>query len=315
MQCGALAEGHGKHTESAGFSGTPDVAQGQQVPALVVPQYLGGEHAEPEPAHLLLCGNVLDRGGAERPLEGRRRSRVALRDQQHQAIYHQIGRTWWLWCPARGLGGLGRLTQTATCSETAGVQRRGERLQVGLARQPGIEWFETSGGLQQQRRGVASAAGGERDLPAQQVGPGALELVERLCLGRGQQPQRSVERARLGRCPCGGQLALRPESRLGRESGGPFEEGGCRGQAAAGLRPAGGSLELGGDVLIRPGCCLGPVPGPAVGIGAGIGGLGEGTVDAAAAGGRCRLIDGRTDQRVAEGDPGRYREQPVGLGR
>src|SRR5207249_6674422 len=49
---------------------------------------------EPEPAHPLVCGNALDRGGTERPLEGRRRGRVAIRAQRHQAIYYQIGRTW-----------------------------------------------------------------------------------------------------------------------------------------------------------------------------------------------------------------------------
>ena len=32
-----------------------------------------------------------------------------------------------------------------------------------------------------------------------------------------------------------------------------FEERGRRGQAAAGLRPAGRALQLGGDVLVRPG--------------------------------------------------------------
>jgi len=88
-----------------------------------------------------------------------------------------------------------------------------------------------------------------------------------------------------------------------------------RGQAAARLGPAGGSLQLGGDVLIGPSCCLGPVPGPAIGIGARIGGLGDGLVGAAAVAGRRCLVDGGADQRVAEGDLGADGEQPVCLGR
>jgi hypothetical protein len=42
---GALAEGHGKHAESAVMPCPSYVADGQQLPVLVVPQYFGGEHA------------------------------------------------------------------------------------------------------------------------------------------------------------------------------------------------------------------------------------------------------------------------------
>ncbi len=107
---------------------------------------------------------------------------------------------------------------------------------------------------------------------------------------------------------------LRP-ARLQRQRRGTFEERGRRGRATARLRPAGRSLQLGGDTLIRPGCGLGPVPGPAVPIGARIGGLGDSQVSAAAVGGRRRPVDGGADQRVTEDDPGIYSDQPVRLGR
>jgi len=81
------------------------------------------------------------------------------------------------------------------------------------------------------------------------------------------------------------------------------------------VRPAGRTLELGGDVLIWLGCCLGPVPRPAVGIGSRFGGLGQGVVGPAALPCRRRLVDGGADQRVAEGHPGGHGEQSVCLRR
>ena len=70
----------------------------------------------------------------------------------------------------------------------------------------------------------------------------------------------------------------RPLRRVQRQRGGLLQERGRRGQAAARLRPAGRAFELGGDVLVRPGCGLRPVPGPPVGIELRIGGLGQGPV-------------------------------------
>ena len=52
-----------------------------------------------------------------------------------------------------------------------------------------------------------------------------------------------------------------------------------------------------------------------VGIGARVGGLGDGPVGKPAVGGWCRLVNGGADQRMAEGDPGSNGEQPVGFGR
>ncbi len=158
-------------------------------------------------------------------------------------------------------------------------------------------------------------AGREGDLPAQQIRPGLLELIQRSRLRGAQQPQRRIERAGLILSLRGGECAHCARRRPGRQRGGAFEERGRRGQPAARLRPAGASLQFGGDVLIGPRCGLGPVPGPAVGIGARIGGLGDSKVGAAAVAGRGRVVDGRADQRMAEDDPAGDGEQPVCLGR
>jgi hypothetical protein len=56
------------------------------------------------------------------------------------------------------------------------------------------------------------------------------------------------------------------------------------------------------------------MPGPAVGIGSRVGSLGDGMVGQAAVGGWRRLIDGRADEGVAEGDPVSHGEEPFGFG-
>ncbi len=257
------------------------MAGGEQVPAPLVPQYLGGGAREPEPAQLFAGGDVFAGEGAQRPLERRRCGRVSLCDQQRQPIQQQIWRVRWLRHHRRGPGSLSCLAQTVPCHGTVGVYGKGERLQISLPRQPGVERFEASRGLEQLRWNAAAAAGGERDLPAQQVGPGSLELIKRSGLRRSQQPQGRIERAGLGRCARGGQRALRPLGRLKRQRRGTLEESGRRGQTAARLGAVGGSLELGCDVRIGRGRRLGAVPRASIGIGARIGRLGDGTVGSA----------------------------------
>ena len=75
-----------------------------------------------------------------------------------------------------------------------------------------------------------------------------------------------VERARLDLGLGGGQRPPGPLRRVEGQHGCLLEERGCRGQAAARLGPAGRAFQLGGDVLVRPGRGLGPVPGAPVGI-------------------------------------------------
>ena len=71
-------------------------------------------------------------------------------------------------------GGADREARATSCRlpaprELAGEHRGGPRVQVGLACQRAIQGLELLGRLRQQRRGVATRAGGERDLPAQQA--------------------------------------------------------------------------------------------------------------------------------------------------
>jgi hypothetical protein len=190
-----------------------------------------------EPAEPLVGGESLVAEGAQHTLQHRRARSVPLGDQHGQAVHQQIGRSQRLRCRRRGTHGHGDLQHSAATRQTASGQRRVERVSVGLAGRPEVERLQAFCGLEQQRRSVA-VPGGERDLTAQQVDPGALELVQWSRLRRREQCERRIGRARVGLCLRRRQGALRPSARRGRQLGGAFEERGSCGQTAARLRSA-----------------------------------------------------------------------------
>ena len=76
--------------------------------------------------------------------------------------------------------------------------------QVGLAGELQVERLELSRGVQEERRSFAGRARREGDAAAQELCPGALELVERSGLRRGYETERRVESAGLEvRLGCG----------------------------------------------------------------------------------------------------------------
>ena len=138
----------------------------------------------------------------ERPPERRHAGRVALGEPRRQAVEEQVDRAWRLRCRRRSPSGLGSLADARLVAEATGEHRRRHRLEMGLASHRGVERLEAPGGIEQQRRSVAAARAGERDLRAQPLQPRALKLVERGKLGGRQQLERRV------RCP-GIELRLR----------------------------------------------------------------------------------------------------------
>ena len=201
-------EGHREHGQRAGIAGEPDVAGGEHVPRLVVPDIHGRAAREPEPPESVPRRHVLVAEGRQRSLYDRHASRVALRKQQRQAIQQEIGRARGLRRWRRPAGGSSHLAQTAAGREAAAKRRGRKRIQVGLAGQPDVERLEPLGGREQQRGSVAAAVQRERDLSLEQVNPDPLELVERSRLRRGDQCQRRVGRAGLVLGLRGGQRAL-----------------------------------------------------------------------------------------------------------
>ena len=93
-------------------------------------------------------------------------------------------------CGLSAVGGarrLGDLTLIWAGPEATGEHCRGDRLEVGLAGHRGVQGLEPLGRREQQRRRVAPASAGERDLRAQPLEPRALEVIERSELGGRQE--------------------------------------------------------------------------------------------------------------------------------
>jgi hypothetical protein len=107
-------------------------------------------------------------------------------------------------------------------------------------------------------------------------------FVQRPRLRDRQQPERRIGRASLVLALRGEERPLRPAPRIGRQLDGALVKSRPRRQATARPRSPGRAFQLGGDVLVEPGCRLSEVPGPAIGIHIGIGGLGERAVHAPA---------------------------------
>src|SRR4029079_4803693 len=80
----------GELTECPGVTRELDVTAGQDVPCLVVPYRHGPPFGQPQPAQPLLRHGVLTADGEQGPSDGGRPGRIALRDEQRQAIQEQI---------------------------------------------------------------------------------------------------------------------------------------------------------------------------------------------------------------------------------
>ena len=193
---------------------------------------------------------------------------------------------------------------------------RSERLEVA-SRAPGPASSGSSrlAAVEQQRRRVAAAPAGERDLGAQPVQPRALQLVERAQLRDGEQLQRGVGRAGVELGLRRGQRPRAPRRRVGRQLGRPLQERGRRRDAAAGLGPAGRALELGGDRLVGSRRRVGAMPRPAVGVELRVGRLGQRAVHLRRSPRRRRAVGRRAHQRMPEPHPCAELDQPRRLGR
>ena len=137
-----------------------------------------------------------------------------------------------------GPGGAARAASATSrtphrAAEPAGEDRRSERFEVRLARQPRVERLEPFGRIEQQRRSVTPAAPGKHDLGAQPGQPRALELVQRADL-RGREELVAPRRGRRPRT----WPARRPARGLARRAGsGVSSVARSRNAAAAAMPP------------------------------------------------------------------------------
>jgi len=141
-------------------------------------------------------------------------------------------------------GGPRDLQNVAGGRETPGKQRCTPRVEIGLAREAPVERLETLRRVQQLCRNPAPSAPDRHDLPAQQLHPGALKLVERPGLRCGQQPKCEIERAGVQTGLGGVQRAVGTTRGLVGQRDGALQERRRGGEPAAYLRPPDRALEL-----------------------------------------------------------------------
>ena len=84
------AEGHRQDGQGPGLTGQADVTGAEHLPALVVPQVMGGVGGEPQPADRFRRGQLLGAERAHRSLQGRCAHGVALGDHQRQTVEEEI---------------------------------------------------------------------------------------------------------------------------------------------------------------------------------------------------------------------------------
>ena len=112
------------------------------------------------------------------PPQRRGRGGAPVGDQQGEAVEEHLQGTRSTRWRRQGLGAAADLLEDALSGEMPRHARRTPGGQVGLARELQVERFEPAGRLEQQRGCVAAQTRGEGDVAAQQVSPGALELIQ-----------------------------------------------------------------------------------------------------------------------------------------
>jgi len=144
---------------------------------------------------------------------------------------------------------------------------------VRLAGQAGVERAEQPGRAEQERWRGGAALLVKGDLPAQVLHLCGAKRVGRAGPGSDQQPQCRIEGTLIVLDLRRGEHPLRPAGRVGCQQCRTLQERRRGGEAAAVLGPARRAFQLRGDLFIRPGGGLRPVPGTPVRVQLRIGGL------------------------------------------
>ena len=166
---------------------------GELEPGLVVPQIhrrdvvRQGERVE-LPGLVAMCSQSL--------LQRRSRGRVAVREAGREPDEQELPGRQGLGAERCGAGRARNVDDVLADSETARVERRHQRFEVGLARELVVDRLEPLRGPQQQRRRVAAASHLEGDLGTQALHLGLGELVE-----RARHPPPRAAPAPSRRCP------------------------------------------------------------------------------------------------------------------
>jgi hypothetical protein len=184
--------------------------------------------------------------------------------------------------------------------QSASENRCCDGVEINLTSSPRIVPFEVLGSQEQELRGVTPSFGSERHSGPEHLELCAFMVVQGASFGAGGEFQGRIKRARLpfgfGRREHSSNSMLRIDCEFSRS----LQEGrgGCN--AAAGLGSVGRHLQILCHFVVGMPRGLGQVPGAAVRVESSIGSVSECSVHTASVSRGCRLVNGRTNQRMAE---------------
>ena len=295
------AEGERQFREHPCRPRTSNVMSRQQVPCLVFPDRSSCPTGEPAPTQRFAWFHVAAREGRQRLPQPRRSGGRPVGDQRREPVEEQVHGTW-ICCRGCGKSRGGHLPGVDVARKATGVQRRGQRIEVRLARLRHVQRLEPARRGEQQGRCVAAALGGKGDPRAKDVCLGPLELVEPAGLGMLDQHKGVVDRTRLVLRLCRCQRPARAFRWLDRQRGRTFEECPGRGEPRACLGTRGRTFQVRGDVFVRHDRCLRSVPGAAIRVGTHIRRYGESPMDLDPLNRAGGPIYGRANERMPEGN-------------
>ena len=245
-------DAHRQHGQRAGLASELDPARGDREAGLVVPHHHRCRGREPPPAEDLLGRDIVARKGGRRPLEDRRRRGASVGERQRKALQQQIGRTAIRGGP-RGRQSLARdLVQAGGAREPPGEQRRAPRVEIRLARELRIERLEGLRGAKEQAPEPRSRGSRSRR-PRRAAGPGGRAGARPAAptSAVASSPQCRIERASPQAGLGGGERPVDAARGIAGQRDRPLQKRRRGGEPAARLRPAGGTLQLQGDLPRR----------------------------------------------------------------
>ena len=191
VDAGARVERERQLGERPGLPGGSNVVCGEHVPSLVVPDESGCPTGQPSPAKRFGRFDVAACEGRAAPSAGSAFRPPARRRSASRARRGAGRRRGASDAAGAASAAHGHLLAVGGARQATREQRRGQRVEVGLARQRHVQRLESACRREQQRRRVAPAVGGERDPRPKDLRLGPLEVVERAGLGVLEQARRA----------------------------------------------------------------------------------------------------------------------------
>ncbi len=150
-----------QHDERTLIASMLELARGQLMPRLVVPQIGGDAACQPEPVELVVGVPTVAGHGVQRLSQRGRPGLVAVGEASCESVQEEVDYSFGLWSGGRGAGFHCHFKHATTAAEATGEDRGYERFEIRLARELDVQRFKAFRRSEQSRRSVAPMSRGE----------------------------------------------------------------------------------------------------------------------------------------------------------